>query len=224
VTTKITGLLSANMYAYCENDPVNFVDPTGYCCYDNISGPAGINLRATQGCLNPGPDEMVASVKQVAQNGGVGKGQVHRNMDDAAKAFGETYGQKSINDQSEYATYFYSSDGYVVYATVNVEEQRASARQIMEDYGAHGVAIAVPYNATGFIHTHFYVQGGANDNFGGEDIAGRIGIVEYVTTPSGYLRKFDPFWGEYDGDQGVIISTAMPIDPASGARRGRVRR
>ena len=35
-TTDSTGILSANMYAYCENDPVNRSDPSGACFFGGI--------------------------------------------------------------------------------------------------------------------------------------------------------------------------------------------
>ena len=40
-STDATGLLSANMFAYCENDPVNRSDPSGELCYHVIASAIG---------------------------------------------------------------------------------------------------------------------------------------------------------------------------------------
>jgi hypothetical protein len=58
------------MYAYCENDPINHSDPTGYCAFDNVSGVAGQNMRASRGCIRLGPDNLQATPIQIRVNGG----------------------------------------------------------------------------------------------------------------------------------------------------------
>ena len=52
------GLLGYNLYAYCNNNPVMFVDPSGMCYYRNEYMPGYYNIEDIP-CWNPLPDYIV---------------------------------------------------------------------------------------------------------------------------------------------------------------------
>ena len=53
-----SGLLGYNLYAYCNNNPVMFVDPSGMCYYRNEYMPGYYNIEDIP-CWNPLPDYIV---------------------------------------------------------------------------------------------------------------------------------------------------------------------
>ena len=60
-TTDSTGILSANMYAYCENDPVNRNDPTGEIAPWIVGALVGGAIRAACTALDGGDAASIAN-------------------------------------------------------------------------------------------------------------------------------------------------------------------
>lgn len=56
-TTDANGFLSCNMFAYCENDPVNSEDPSGEFAHILIGALVGIGLQAMSDILTPGQEK-----------------------------------------------------------------------------------------------------------------------------------------------------------------------
>jgi len=83
VTTSAAGLLSANMYAYCQNDPVNSADPTGHCPWHQFEDGESQRKKREVGCTvgdpppppPPAREDVIRNnnpgVTVIALNGGI---------------------------------------------------------------------------------------------------------------------------------------------------------
>ena len=165
------GLLSTNMFLYCNNNPVIFADYTGgmlvICDYGG-DGPA--QRKMAVGYLEPhhGPYE---------------KTKRFSSADEAAADFSSTTYESSLFIRHEYSAeiYSYTSKGKTVfsYTTPRAGEPHSASVIIMSPPGSKIVA---------YVHTH------PNSNeFSDADkgVANRLGINGYVVGPDHLLRRYN---------------------------------
>ena len=130
-------------------------------------------------------------------------------MDHAAMAWGFMHNGKAIAENTEYASEIYIQNGKYKYtAAISGEENTVG----------EGV---IPMGTTlvGGIHAHAAYSYGMYDdeNFSGANgdkgFADWRGVPEYIVTPGGYLKKYNP-----SNKKVTTVTKGMPRDPNSPVR------
>ena len=112
-------------------------------------------------------------------------GDSFNSIDDAAIAWGLSYNGDSIAKNKEYGSVIYSDNGKFKYTKPN-KGDKDSVRVNSKTKGKPVVA---------WIHSHAaYDENYASEEFSFKDLenAERINLPSYITTPKGYLIKYDP--------------------------------
>ncbi len=172
-----------NWYAYCANNPVNAMDPSGLAPFDLFASP-----------------------------------------DEAASDFGLFIGQKSIDEEEEYAACIYeikNEDGNLYYYYDNprndlkTHEEREMSFSISwttDPYAlvhTHGAYDANTNNTKDAFSSPYNNLSG-NPNMSDTSESDRLGKDYYVVTPAGNLRRYTANSGIVPGR---LINANMPVDP-----------
>ncbi|GIV28853.1 MAG: hypothetical protein KatS3mg027_2667 [Bacteroidia bacterium] len=132
---------------------------------------------------------------------------------EAALNFGKYYGVFSIIENREYSATIYvymDKDGKTKYTYNNPKRGTKSGAPPNRVKKREGKAVAG-------IHSHgAYDYRYDNNNFSPDDInfSENEGVPEYITTPSGLLKKYDPVTEEVS-----VISEDLPSDPSDPEKR-----
>lgn len=213
-------LLATNMVAYCENNPVNFSDPTGTTPQDAANYARNNPMPAFK-LFNPVPfiNWIQGFVKAFSKPAEPSSGRNFDTIDEAAIDFVLRYGADSISSRCEYTATIYTIDvngkTMYTYGEPGIGPKRT-------DYKGKGAwaAGAWDHNVVAYVHTHGHYYGPMNNLFSKTDlnIAKDKSVFAYVGTPGGKVRKYDP-WnpGEWDRDNGLDggfqIYGFAPYDP-----------
>ncbi|MCL2654621.1 MAG: DNRLRE domain-containing protein [Coriobacteriia bacterium] len=202
-----------NMFAYCGNDPVNNVDPSG-----QLFTPGEANSYYYTG--NPkAPDaKLYAKIYPKQQKkankmqqefvgpSAASQNRIFDTIDEAAIDFVLRYNAISISSCREYDVIIVKTpDGRYTYGEPGIGPKRTG-------YKGSGAALYWDANIVGWVHTHGQYYGPLNDYFtstGADyDISKNWNIPGYVGTPAGTVRKYNPFNGS-----DLIIFYNAPRDP-----------
>ena len=166
------GLLSTNMFLYCLNDPIQFVDDSGGRCVENGADSDWVMVT---------PSGRVVTNKNISRRTKAAK--TFSSADEAAMDFAKKYYSKSMFTRLEYGTEIY---------------QHKVNKKIVYSYTTprvgqpHNVDVCLPVPSGGILvayaHTHLIKKGFSPDD---ENLAKKYGVSAYVVTPDRYLRKFD---------------------------------
>ena len=162
------GLLGNNMFAYCGNNPVNRVDPTGQFWLTAlvVITVAVVSTVALSGCsANSNPDP-----------------EPYKSADDAARAFSEQVYSSSSYIRHEYSTEIYSRtiNGETTY-NYNTPRAGNPHSAVISNSSPNGTIVVA------YAHTH------PNSNvFSGVDIqaAKSLKIDAYVVGPNLELQRY----------------------------------
>ncbi|KXH81147.1 DUF4329 domain-containing protein [Chryseobacterium kwangjuense] len=147
-----------------------------------------------------------------------------KTEENAAKNFGQQYNGKSIIQGKEYAANIYlkkAADGkmYYYYDTPNKGDAASSRASltwfsegkptsVIHSHGKSTVGDKIQYDDNNFSET---------DKNKGE----RTGKKEYLTTPDGSLKVYDPVKNS-PNENGRVISTDLPSDPKDPNRQNKI--
>ncbi len=196
------GILGLNQFSYCLNNPVNMVD-----------------------------------------YGGNKPGDLFDTMDEAAKDFAMIYAQLGYENRVEYASFIYSKKvtetryrivptgrffinfswrrGFFLdfkftgFKTVSYKVRVTKYSYVEPNKGSES-GVSLPSNRFGTkkkvaeIHNHTWIPGHYNDWFSPGDLNEWI---NYVSTPSGTLGKYDPNNVSSERDGAIAIFWDTPVDP-----------
>ena len=170
------GLLSTNMFLYCLNDPIQFVDDSGGRCVENGADSDWVMVT---------PSGRVVTNKNISRRTKAAK--TFSSADEAAKDFSKNYYSKSTFTHLEYGTEIYEHkvNGKIVYS---YNPPRAGE--------AHAVEVGLPVpNGSRFV-AYAHIHPTTND-FTPQDInlANRLHKDAYVIGPNqnliGYNNQFN---------------------------------
>jgi len=193
------------MFAYCENNPVNYLDPDGMCLFKQANGSYKL---VTTGC---GPT--------------TGPNSRHDTIDAAAIDFVNNYNAMSISSKREYTA---TIKKIVVGGKTIYTYGEPGIGPVRTGYSGQGAWAPGAWdgNVVAYVHTHGHYYGSLNDLFSQEDldIANKMRVYAYVGTPRGTVRKYDPWnpgkWDRANGfDRGFQIFGKAPYDPNHPSRR-----
>lgn len=228
-----TDPLSLNRYTYCRNNPIIFIDPSGYS-YGTLPDGTKFSInsnwdakkfyelrdkqltqqaeQAKQKLL----DDRINAIPQAKCN------DYYDSIDEAAIDFVLQYGQVSIDTWCEYDTVINSEiiEGETKYilGEVGIGEKR------MDEFGnptykGKGFPLTIYDNTVAYVHTHAQYYDKLNNYFsiGAESdisISYDFGIIAYVGVPNGNILKFDPNFDTVTTQEetGNIIYELAPID------------
>ena len=148
---------------------------------------------------------------------------VHKTLDDAAVNFAQQYNGRSIINQKEYASRFYSktTKGVTTYSYVEPAEGSGSGVFVPDES-----TIPKGSKNAGDIHTHGNdeietIEGETDEDNqpSQQDIRSTVegDLPSFVVTPSGTAQKIDPNTGKVS-----LISTEIPSDPNSPKRVNKI--
>ena len=219
-------LTGANMYAYCNGNPVMYCDPSGMgpeaegIALAFILGAFGALLSAlTPEILAPivsGITGLIGSIDLAALGniftviaklveGLFGLDNYYDTADLAAEAFGRMYNGRSIAEDREYAAFIYTK-------TIAGKTYYKYSTPIPGTHASFSLSLASrPRNTVSIVHTHGKACSCHDKEvFSSDDFDAWYGI-QYLITPSGTLRKYNPGNINPDSRDGAwIIATGLP--------------
>ena len=179
-----TGLLGYNMYAYCNNNPINLIDPQGEFPWILVVIIAVLIPSLTSCSTDNNSRTKVANTVHISVNPGT-----FETVQDAVENFGYSYLDRSIREDREYGTVIYEEeiDGkiYYTYSVVSIGGKKFVALHFPKDK----VYVAV-------VHTHgAETRGEADEEFspGDKRVAESYNIPAYLFGPSTWLYYYDPY-------------------------------
>ncbi len=213
-------------YIYCSNNPIIYVDPDGrekyYAADGTYIGKYGASddirivksaevANATAAFADPNkvaPDYFTKSLLTT------GSHEIYTTADDAANGWGSSYNATSIKDLTEYGSTIYELeiDGKTY---VNYSEPTLGSND-----GTTVTPAPAGKKAVADIHSHGgYEVGYDNNNFSPQDKKDneRTGLVGYVTTPNGSLKKYDPATKKE-----TVVNETQPSDPKDPDRKNKI--
>jgi RHS repeat-associated protein len=215
--------LSLNLYAYCHNDPVNFIDPGGMLdvmvkyIVEKNSGKiknkytikiGNITKKYKKKDFKIIRGQLVIDNKKLMKDFCLTKAQsLHKEGDPfktanhAAMAFGFRISPKAIKKDIEYGANIYKKSGSYTYKdVVSGTVASVTLKAVNSNYGTR----------VAYIHTHGgYTKGYVGTDFSTQDkkVAKWNNINAYLMTPNGYLLKY------YKNQKKVIpLAKNMPYD------------
>ena len=163
------------MFAYCNNNPVNFTDPTGEIAGWIIAAIVAVCLLVLSSCKDKDPIH-----REVEE-------QKFDSVDDAVRDFGNKHLDESIKNDKEYAALIYEKnvDGeiYYTYNEILIGQQHGIQPEIPEGKGVVAV-----------VHTHGDFSPGYADEMmssDDRDYADDNNVSVYLITPSRKIFKYD---------------------------------
>ncbi|MDR2712404.1 MAG: DUF4329 domain-containing protein [Clostridiales bacterium] len=161
--------------------------------------------RAKDGDQGSAKEATATEMGSKNDGGAASPGPAHESSydspDAAAEAWGKDNNQRSIDENKEYSSEIYKEDGkYKLTPPIAGEEATVGEGTIPK--GAE---------LSGGIHSH-----GAKDprydsenfSFGDKGFSKSRGVPEYISTPGGTLKKYEPATGKVS-----VLSSGMPKDP-----------
>ena len=188
-----TGLLGYNVYAYCNNNPVNMIDSEGEFPWLLVAVATLLVANLTS-CSNNGSSSKRVYTEYVSVDPGT-----FETVMEAVEDFGHSYLEKSISEDKEYSAVIYEEevDGNTryTYSVVSIGEQH----RVRCFYPEGKVYVAD-------VHTHGANHIGDDDEVfspGDKKIAKIYHIPSYMFSPSRRLYRYDPY---LDSDKQIMWS------------------
>jgi hypothetical protein len=217
---------SWNLYVYVGNNPLVHIDPTGkeklYKADGTYLGKTGSNddirivkkaeiSKVEKAFKDPTSKKSQGILAKAATTGSYG---VYTSADDAANVWGQAHNRDSIKKGKEYASTIYElnigGNTVITYTEPN-KGTKDGADPSPEPAGTTSIAD---------IHSHGkYLKNYDNNNFSPEDKQDNdsSGLVGYVTTPNGSLKKYDPATKTE-----TVVNLNQPSDPNDPDRKNTI--
>ena len=181
-----TGMLGYNMFAYCNNNPVMNVDPTGDFPWLALIAVAAliVTTLSFSSCSAP--------VENTTKNISV-EAEKFDTVEDAVRDFGNNYFYDSIRSDQEYGTIIYEEQEgdqiYYTYSVVSIGDVDG-----LTHYFPNGK------KSVARVHTHGRYTLGSSDMYFSEKDINNVtdsDVVTYLITPAKQIRYYDPTTDKY---------------------------
>jgi len=181
-------LTASNMYAYCNGNPVMFVDPSGMAVDPfSMMWTVIFNPEFFVKLIMIAIDQYIGVLLDYGNNNNL-----FISLDDALLDFAMEYNPITIKEGREYATFIYEE-------VVNINGMDVTMYGYVKPNRGGKDWVIPPYNwfwakkRVAFVHTHAYLPGYGNEVLSDADLrkAARYGVPMFLVSPKGIIYTHD---------------------------------